>query len=456
MVFSTVFFIFLFFPIIFILFSLVAQKYKMLVLLTGSVFFYFWGEQTYILIMFSSIFINFIFGLLIDYVKSKKVFLFFGIFANLLLIIYFKYATFIVSAFSNITLREFTIQEIHLPLGISFFTFQGISYLIDIYRRDIYPDRNFLRFSFYISFFPQLIAGPIVRYSEVMHSLSRLKSDYQDKIDGMSIFVIGLGKKVVIANTLGIYADEILNSESYEFGSGVAWLAIISYSFQIYFDFSGYSDMAIGLGRIFGLTFPVNFNFPYRALSFQEFWRRWHISLSSWFRDYLYIPFGGNRKSPVRQYLNLLIVFICCGFWHGASWNFLIWGMYHGFFLVLERTYYRNIINYLPNILKLVFTFALINIGWVFFRLESTVSAVDFIEIMFGKNGFRFDQIYSIFDLRWIIGLGFAIFFSYDWRLFSKVNSIPALKMAIMFSVFSVSIVCLLANNYNPFIYFRF
>ncbi|TGL38887.1 MBOAT family O-acyltransferase, partial [Leptospira bourretii] len=280
--------------------------------------------------------------------------------------IYFKYATFIVSIFSSITYRQIAVHEIHLPLGISFFTFQGISYLIDIYRKDIYPDRNFLRFSFYISFFPQLIAGPIVRYSEVMHSLSRLKSDYQDKIEGVSIFVIGLGKKVIIANTLGIYADEILNSESFNFGSGLAWLAIISYSFQIYFDFSGYSDMAIGLGRIFGLTFPVNFNFPYKALSFQDFWRRWHISLSSWFRDYLYIPLGGNRKSPVRQYLNLLIVFVCCGFWHGASWNFLIWGIYHGFFLVLERTYYQNIISYLPNVLKLLFTFVLINIGWVF------------------------------------------------------------------------------------------
>lgn len=264
----------------------------MLVLLTGSIFFYFWGEQTYILIMFSSIIVNFLFGLLIDIAKRKKVLLFFGILINLLLIIYFKYATFIVSIFSSITYRQIAVHEIHLPLGISFFTFQGISYLIDIYRKDIYPDRNFLRFSFYISFFPQLIAGPIVRYSEVMHSLSRLKSDYQDKIEGVSIFVIGLGKKVIIANTLGIYADEILNSESFNFGSGLAWLAIISYSFQIYFDFSGYSDMAIGLGRIFGLTFPVNFNFPYKALSFQDFWRRWHISLSSWFRDYLYIPLG--------------------------------------------------------------------------------------------------------------------------------------------------------------------
>ncbi|MBM9547009.1 MBOAT family protein [Leptospira sp. 201903074] len=451
MIFSTVFFIFIFFPIVFILFSIVKQEYKLSLLLLASIFFYYWGEQIFVFVIIASIALNFAFGLLVEFSKRKKFVLGLGIIANLLLIIYFKYSNFFVSNFLN---RSF--PGIHLPLGISFFTFQGISYLVDIYRKDIYADRNFLRFSFYISFFPQLIAGPIVRYSEVLHSLSRLRSSYEETISGLQLFSIGLAKKVIIANTLGIYVDEVLSGHTNSFGSIVTWFAILSYSFQIYFDFSGYSDMAIGLGRIFGLTFPKNFNFPYSSLSVQDFWRRWHISLSAWFRDYLYIPLGGNRVGFTRQNLNLIVVFICCGFWHGASWNFLIWGLYHGFFLVLERTKYQDVVTILPNFLRFLLNFTIINIGWVFFRIEDINDSFNCLAAMFGKNGFGMSEAISIFDIRWTLGILLAILFGFEWSFLKKLSENIVTSRLFAVSVFLISIIFLIANNYNPFIYFRF
>ncbi|WP_167482923.1 MBOAT family O-acyltransferase [Leptospira mtsangambouensis] len=328
--------------------------------------------------------------------------------------------------------------------------------MFDIYRGEIFADRSFLRFSFYISFFPQLIAGPIVRYSDVFHSLTRLKSNHKEILDGLCLFAQGLGKKVIIANTLGIYADEVFSTDFSLFGSGVAWFAILSYSFQIYFDFSGYSDMAIGLGRIFGLKFPVNFNFPYSALSIQDFWRRWHISLSTWFRDYLYIPLGGNRIGKTRQFFNLILVFFCCGFWHGASWNFLIWGIYHGFFLVLERTGYQRILLMLPMFSKFLLNFALINIGWVFFRTETLADSISFIKVLFGENGIGIPQMISTFDFRWLLGMLISLVFAFEWRIFNIVANNVYLSRAFSVGVFMVSIFFLVANNYNPFIYFRF
>ncbi|TGM82257.1 MBOAT family protein [Leptospira mtsangambouensis] len=453
MIFSSIFFIFVFFPLVFFLFSMASQRYKFLVLLFASFLFYFWGEQSFIIVILGSILINYSFGLVIESSKNKKFFLSIGIIINLALIFYFKYALFFLSNLSN---SSFENIDIHLPLGISFFTFQGISYLFDIYRGEIFADRSFLRFSFYISFFPQLIAGPIVRYSDVFHSLTRLKSNHKEILDGLCLFAQGLGKKVIIANTLGIYADEVFSTDFSLFGSGVAWFAILSYSFQIYFDFSGYSDMAIGLGRIFGLKFPVNFNFPYSALSIQDFWRRWHISLSTWFRDYLYIPLGGNRIGKTRQFFNLILVFFCCGFWHGASWNFLIWGIYHGFFLVLERTGYQRILLMLPMFSKFLLNFALINIGWVFFRTETLADSISFIKVLFGENGIGIPQMISTFDFRWLLGMLISLVFAFEWRIFNIVANNVYLSRAFSVGVFMVSIFFLVANNYNPFIYFRF
>lgn len=456
MIFSSPLFLFLFFPLVYLIYSVVSNRYKLLTLLFASIIFYYWGELVYIVVIFFSILINYFFAQLIEVSKRSRGYLILGILVNLSLIIYFKYSYFLLSSLNSFIELNLKVKEVHLPLGISFFTFQGISYLVDVYRKDIFADRSFLRFSFYISFFPQLIAGPIVRYTEVFHSLNKLNSSLDDKIEGITTFIWGLAKKVVIANTLGLYADEVLNSPTYEFGSGVAWLAIFSYSFQIYFDFSGYSDMAIGLGRVFGIRFPKNFNYPYSALSFQDFWRRWHISLSTWFRDYLYIPLGGNRVSQYKQYFNLLVVFIFCGFWHGASWNFLIWGLFHGFFLILERTRFNNVFNLIPTFLKLLITFGLVNVGWVFFRIETTTDAFDFFEVMFGKNGLQLNQVISSFDLRWVLCIVIAIFFSRSWNFYSRLNEIPILKNMFVVVVFIVTIICLLANNYNPFIYFRF
>lgn len=453
MIFSSLFFIFVFFPLVFFLFTAASQRYRFFVLLLASLLFYFWGEQEFILVIFVSILVNYSFGLLIEGSVYRKLYLWIGIIVNLILILYFKYTSFLLSILFN---KQFDNVDIHLPLGISFFTFQGISYLIDIYRKDIFADRSLLRFSFYISFFPQLIAGPIVRYSDVFHSLTKLRSNHKEIIDGFCIFSLGLGKKVLIANTLGIYADEVFSTDFDLFGSGVAWLAILSYSFQIYFDFSGYSDMAIGLGRIFGLRFPLNFNFPYSSLSIQEFWRRWHISLSTWFRDYLYIPLGGNRVGRARQYFNLILVFLCCGFWHGASWNFLFWGMYHGFFLVIERTSYQRVIISLPSFLKFILNFTLINIGWVFFRAENLGDSVSFIKILFGANGLGIPQVISLFDFRWLIGIFFSTLFAFEWSYISKISAKIYLTRVFAFVVFILSVFFLVANNYNPFIYFRF
>ncbi|ABZ98110.1 MBOAT family O-acyltransferase [Leptospira biflexa] len=289
MIFSSPLFLFLFFPLVYLFYSVVSNRYKLLTLLFASIIFYYWGERVYIVVIFFSILINYFFAQLIEVSKRSRGYLILGILANLSLIIYFKYSYFLLSSLNSFIELNLEVKEVHLPLGISFFTFQGISYLVDVYRKDIFADRSFLRFSFYISFFPQLIAGPIVRYTEVFHSLNKLNSSLDDKIEGITTFIWGLAKKVVIANTLGLYADEVLNSPTYEFGSGVAWLAIFSYSFQIYFDFSGYSDMAIGLGLIFGIRFPKNFNHPYSALSFQDFWRRWHISPSLLGFEIIYI-----------------------------------------------------------------------------------------------------------------------------------------------------------------------
>ncbi|XDD45042.1 MBOAT family protein [Leptospira sp. WS39.C2] len=453
MVFSSILFIFAFFPIVFIAFSLSSQRYRILILLIASFAFYFWGEQEYIFVILVSILINFLFGRWIESSENSRIIFSLGIVLNLALLIYFKYTIFLTTVISKSS--ELNL-DIHLPLGISFFTFQGISYLFDVYRKDIFADKSLIRFSFYISFFPQLIAGPIVRYSEVFQSLEKLKANHKELVSGLTLFVIGLGKKVLIANNLGIYADEVFSTDFSIIGSASAWLAILSYSFQIYFDFSGYSDMAIGLGRIFGITFPINFNYPYSSLSIQEFWRRWHITLSSWFRDYLYIPMGGNRVGYSRQIVNLFLVFLLCGFWHGASWNFIIWGIFHGFFLMAERTKYKEVLNFLPSFIKFMITFFIINIGWVFFRTNNLTESIEFLKILFGGNGFVFLQLFSFYDMKWVIGICFSVLFAFEWRFHSYLSNFPITKSIFGIFVFLISIFFLVANNYNPFIYFRF
>lgn len=345
MVFSSTAFLFLFLPIVLVLhFVLRGVRFRNVLLLLASLLFYAWSEQGIVLLLIASIVLNYSFGLGIDRCKDSaqaRTLLIAAIAMNLAVLAYFKYTSFLIGNLNWLLAQfhwsEIKAPKIHLPAGISFFTFHAISYIVDIYRRSASAQRNPIKLALYFDFFPQLIAGPIVRYHDIESQLDRRSITLDDVSIGIQRFVIGLAKKMLVANTLAQPADEIFAIAMPQLTPGVAWLGIVCYTLQIYFDFSGYSDMAIGLARVFGFRFLENFNYPYVARSIREFWRRWHISLSNWFRDYLYIPLGGNRCSPRRQYFNLLVVFSLCGLWHGASLNFLIWGLFHGAFLVLER-----------------------------------------------------------------------------------------------------------------------
>lgn len=284
--------------------------------------------------------------------------------------------------------KQITLSEIHLPIGISFFTFQALSYVINVYRKETKSQTNIINYAMYIALFPQLIAGPIVRYIDIENQINKRLHSIDHFTQGISIFIIGLAKKVLIANNVALIADHIFSMPSTEIGFSYAWIGIIAYSLQIYFDFSGYSDMAVGLGKMFGFDFVKNFNYPYIATSIQDFWRRWHISLSTWFRDYLYIPLGGNKKGNNRTYFNLIVVFALCGIWHGASWVFLLWGLWHGVFLIVERVnVVKTFLKSSPFIIKYLYTFIIVTVGWVFFRAENINFAIQYLYSMIGLNG---------------------------------------------------------------------
>lgn len=377
MLFSSIIFLFQFLPLCLLLYFLAGKRLRNLLLLIASLVFYAWGESYYVLLMLVSILVNYICGLMIDRYRGRQAargFLIAAIAFNVLSISVFKYANFLVdnlnTVLSQIGAGPIELAPIHLPIGISFFTFQAMSYAVDVYRRDASVQRNPLNIGLYIALFPQLIAGPIIRYHDIAAQLIRRRVRLDDLSYGIERFVVGLGKKVLIANQVAIIADQVFSFPYETLTPGVAWLGVLCYTLQIYFDFSGYSDMAIGLGRMFGFHFLENFNYPYISRSIREFWRRWHISLSSWFRDYLYIPLGGNHKGPLRTYLNLLIVFFLCGLWHGAGWNFVIWGLLHGLFLVIERLGFEKILNRCWSPLRYLYVMLVVCTGWVFFELK--------------------------------------------------------------------------------------
>lgn len=400
--------------------------------------------------------------------------------ANLGALAFYKYSLFIVN---NINLllpplgaRPIEMDSAHLPIGISFFTFHSISYLIDIYRKDASAQKNPINLALYISFFPQLIAGPIIRYHDIADQLTKRLVFSEDIAIGIRRFIIGLGKKVLIANTLAISADQIFSLPSNELTTELAWLGIICYTLQIYFDFSGYSDMAIGLARIFGFRFLENFNYPYISKSIQEFWRRWHISLSNWFRDYLYIPLGGNRVQPWRVYLNLVTVFFLCGLWHGASWNFVIWGFIHGAFLVLERSGFASWLKWMGPIPSRIYALLVVMVSWVFFRTETISGAMTYLTAMAGHgtgNGIEHHVgLYLNSELLSTIALG-AIgstpIAPYLYRIgqevqvlkrpresFLVMGAFSSIKILGLSFVLVASMSYLAAGTYNPFIYFRF
>lgn len=472
MVFSSTIFLFIFLPLVLIINFLLKESYRNSFLLLASLVFYAWGEGLLVLLMLFSISINYISGIGVSYFLSRKPsvsnwVLGIAIVLNLTLLFYYKYANFIIKSIREIGFYiDYDHTNILLPIGISFFTFQGISYLIDVYRKEVDVQRNILHLGLYISFFPQLIAGPIVRYLDIEKEIRDRKITQKLFSVGIIRFIRGLAKKVLIANNAAFIADQVFSIPASDISAGSAWLGIFCYSIQIYFDFSGYSDMAIGLGKMLGFNFKENFNYPYISLSIQDFWRRWHISLSTWFRDYLYIPLGGNQKGYYRTYLNLVIVFFITGLWHGASWNFIFWGLFHGLFLILERSKIINL-TILPKFLKHIYVLLIVLVGWVFFRVETMTEALLFLKSMSGlTNGHNNISLiylnpYSIFML--VISIVFSTPIREKFNgVFYKVKnyffktSLELITYSFYLFLLVLSIVELAQSSYNPFIYFRF
>ena len=483
MVFSSIIFLYAFLPITLLIYFSVPQKYRNHVLLFASLLFYAWGELGYVALMVLSIIVNWLAGLGIQAKrragKTTIPVLTVAIILNLAPLAFFKYGNFLVdnanTGLLSLGLPTLELTPLHLPIGISFFTFQAISYLIDVYRGQATVQNKPINLALYISLFPQLIAGPIIRYKDVEREINARVIRIEDVKSGVLRFISGLGKKILIANSMGAVADQIFSLPIDSVSSGLAWIGIIAYSLQIYFDFSGYSDMAIGLGRIFGFHFLENFNYPYISKSIQEFWRRWHISLSSWFRDYLYIPLGGNRAGNWRTYFNLLLVFFLCGLWHGASWTFVIWGLYHGLFLVIERLGLGKILKLLPTALQHAYALLVVMIGWVFFRSDTLDQALTYISRLFEFKSIPyldaklFEAMNNQFYLMLVIGLLLCAPFvrnqlqKIDDARSGFLNSSPAglITKGVCVSIWSVSILLvstaqILTSGYNPFLYFRF
>jgi alginate O-acetyltransferase complex protein AlgI len=477
MVFSSSIFLFCFLPLVLLVYYLIKPKLRNAFLLCASLFFYAWGGPKYILILIASILINYTFGLLIVKARKKynllvtRVVLFIGVAADCGLLFYFKYFDFFITNIDKLPGFNFPLENIVLPIGISFFTFQGLSYIIDVYWEKVEAQKNIIKLALFKSFFPQLIAGPIVRYIDVFHQIDERTCTVDKFAEGIKRFSIGLGKKVIIANSVGSVVDNIFGLPFYQNTAASAWVGIICYTFQIYFDFSGYSDMAIGLAKMFGFDFMENFNYPYISKSISEFWRRWHISLSSWFRDYLYIPIGGSRKGNV--YINLLIVFMVTGLWHGAAWNFVFWGLWNGVFIVIERFCRKHVKIKLPipqfitSSLKWIYCSFVVVIGWVFFRASNLTYALNYIKIMFGLVK-PYDVGFSVWHYLTpmvIIVLIVACFacLPASKKLKEKLISLKKAETPVIILqhiyigiLLVVSIMFVATSTYNPFIYFRF
>lgn len=461
MVFSTPIFLFLFLPAVLVLNYIIPKKYiaaKNVVLLIASLFFYAWGEPKNVLLMLLSIAVNYVCGLLLGRFdsdeKKRKVVLWASVVFNLGLLFFFKYFSFVTGGLFPV---------IKLPIGISFFTFQIMSYTIDVYRRSVEPQKSLLKLALYISLFPQLIAGPIVRYIDVEKQLTYRECTAEKTARGMIRFSMGLAKKVIVSNTVAAICDGIFGSTN-TVPAFTAWVGVICYALQIYFDFSGYSDMAIGMGHMLGFDFLENFNYPYVSCSVQEFWRRWHISLSSWFRDYLYIPLGGNRRGKVRTYINLIIVFACTGLWHGASFSFIVWGLWHGLFLVIERLGFKKALDKLPKFIGWIYTMLVVLVGWVFFRADTLSAAMKYLGEMFSFSGGVANGMAQFDNLSFIITSIALVLCTPVYQLVKgKLEKTEVGKKAafvigavLATGLFILSVIFLTGSGYNPFIYFRF
>ena len=472
MVFSSSVFLFFFLPVFLLFYHLVTKAYKNLVIVIASILFYAWGAPSFVFFLLLLMCVDF-YIVRAQYrsavVSRKKLLLSLSIVLNLGSLAYFKYANFFVENLNTFTESVFHSHipwlNVALPIGISFYTFHALSYSIDVYRGVHRPMEKISEYVLYILAFPQLIAGPIIRFNTIADQISSRKENVNDKLQGFFRFSIGLAKKMILANSLGIQADAILDLDPHLISTGAAWIGIIAYTFQLYFDFSAYSDMALGLGKIMGFSFPENFNNPYTAQNITDFWRRWHISLSRWMRDYLYIPLGGNRVKVSRMYFNLGVVFLLSGLWHGASWNFLIWGVYHGLFLILDRLFLIKLLEKTPLLIRVSFTFFVVVIGWVFFRIEHLHTALAFLERLFNFQGFAIEH----YDHSFWLFLGLAGLFSfitltsigrrveawiYETFTFQDPGFILRALLGFILFAFSASFVA--SSGFNPFIYFRF
>lgn len=467
MVFSSIFFIFSFLPVTLFCYYIFPEKYKNFVLLFMSLIFYAWGEPLYVFLMILSILYNYICGLEIEERQKRgmscKRELAVAVAVNLGILGFFKYAAFLIAIINSIIPFKIPSPDLPLPIGISFYTFQILSYVVDVYKKRVRVQKNVVAFGLYVTMFPQLVAGPIVQYTDVARQLNGRKYSLVNLGDGALIFIRGLGKKVLLANNIGLVFTEVSGLNIHELSVITAWIGCIAYTFQIYFDFSGYSDMAVGLGKMLGFQFMKNFDYPYISESLTEFWRRWHISLGQWFREYVYIPLGGNRVGKLKHIRNIFIVWMLTGLWHGASWNFVFWGVYYGILLLMEKYIWGNWLRKIPKVFRIMYTMFFVMTGWVFFYSSKLNTALCYIGAMFGSGGKLIDaQAVYLLRSNGIFLLILAVFATpIAYFIFKKIwkNNFKArikFQMLCHVFIFLLSIAYLITETYNPFLYFRF
>lgn len=464
MLFSSIYFLFYFLPITLLIYTIAPANLKNLVLLAASIFFYSWGEPIYVVLMIFSAVFNYFMAIDIrrDQVQGKtgKATLIFTVVVNLFILCFFKYYGFLMDTVNGLFGTAIPYTALALPIGISFYTFQALSYIFDVYRGNVRVQRNVLHFALYLALFPQLIAGPIVKYKDIAQQLEERTVTLEKFGQGSGRFIIGLGKKVILANNLGAIHTAVLSMTDSEISVLTYWIGIICYTLQIYFDFSGYSDMAIGLGKMFGFDFLENFNYPYISKTVTEFWRRWHMSLSTWFREYVYIPLGGNRVPVKRHILNLLIVWSLTGLWHGASWNFVTWGLYYGVLLIIEKYFLGKHLAKMPVPAQHIYTLLIVAVGWVFFSCADLSSALAYLKVMFGMGGVPLADTTSLYLLRTnsiFLLLGFLIATPEPMKQFETLSrKYGIVSVLILLGLLVLCTAYLVFSSYNPFLYFRF
>ena len=464
MVFSGLTFLLLFLPCVFIVYFMVPKKLKNAVLIVFSLLFYAWGEPIYVGLMIFSTVLDYCCGLAVEKYRGTpkaKIGLLVSVIVNLSLLCLFKYTDFFIGTLNGIFGCSIPLLNLPLPIGISFYTFQTMSYTIDVYRGDAKVQKNIISFGAYVSLFPQLIAGPIVRYQTVADQMDVRTHSFDMFSDGVKRFVCGLGKKVLLANNIGLLRNAVFESESLTVVS--AWLGIIAFAFQIYFDFSGYSDMAVGLGKMFGFEFLENFDYPYCASSITDFWRRWHISMGTWFRDYVYIPLGGNRKGFAVQLRNIAVVWLLTGFWHGASWNYVLWGVFYGVILIIEKFFLLDKLKKTPAFVGHVYALLCVAVGWVLFAFEDLSDGIVCLKAMFGGAAFCDGAaVYNLLSYLPLLALCAAASVPLGSKLYRRLNEkcaagiMTAADAMGIAAVAGLSTAYLISGSYNPFLYFRF